>query len=237
MKTISKMAGIVLTAGLVTGLGQAAAADEDLQFFFPVAVGGKAATTIDELTAEYVKQTPGVKIDAVYAGSYQDTITKVLTAVRGGNPPQLSVILAVDMFTLIEEDAIELHLIAMSSSPAVYYWAPATLRVLECVRRLRSDGVEAFATMDAGANVHVICLPAAAATVGAAGDAQRYGFGSQRGADDVGPLGNQGGFRQAALAADRFGDPIGFGGDGPQAFLAARRHGKRSYPKVRWVIW
>ncbi len=106
MKTISKMAGIVLTAGLVTGLGQAAAADEDLQFFFPVAVGGKAATTIDELTAEYVKQTPGVKIDAVYAGSYQDTITKVLTAVRGGNPPQLSVILAVDMFTLIEEDAI-----------------------------------------------------------------------------------------------------------------------------------
>ncbi len=106
MKTISKMAGLVLTAGLVTGLGQAAAADEDLQFFFPVAVGGKAATTIDELTAEYVKQTPGVKIDAVYAGSYQDTITKVLTAVRGGNPPQLSVILAVDMFTLIEEDAI-----------------------------------------------------------------------------------------------------------------------------------
>ena len=106
MKTISKTAGIVVTAGLVAGLGQAAAADEDLQFFFPVAVGGKAATTIDELTAEYVKQTPGVKIDAVYAGSYQDTITKVLTAVRGGNPPQLSVILAVDMFTLIEEDAI-----------------------------------------------------------------------------------------------------------------------------------
>ena len=47
-----------------------------------------------------------VVIDAVYAGSYQDTVTKVLTAVRGGNPPQLSVILAVDMFTLIEEDAI-----------------------------------------------------------------------------------------------------------------------------------
>jgi sn-glycerol 3-phosphate transport system substrate-binding protein len=58
------------------------------------------------LTTEYIGQTPGIKIDAVYAGSYQDTITKVLTAVKGGNPPQLSVILAVDMFTLIEEDAI-----------------------------------------------------------------------------------------------------------------------------------
>ena len=95
-----------LAAGLMLGAVQGAQAEIDLQFFFPVAVGGKAAKTIDALTAKYVAQTPGVKIDAVYAGSYQDTITKVLTAVRGGNPPQLSVILAVDMFTLIEEDAI-----------------------------------------------------------------------------------------------------------------------------------
>ncbi|MFB9353182.1 ABC transporter substrate-binding protein [Sneathiella chinensis] len=78
----------------------------DLQFFFPVAVGGKAADTIAELTNEYAAANPDVNIDAVYAGSYQDTITKTLTAVRGGTPPQLSVILAVDMFTLIEEDAI-----------------------------------------------------------------------------------------------------------------------------------
>ncbi len=106
MRLLPKITSLALAAGLVTGVAERAAADVDLQFFFPVAVGGKAATTIDELTAEYVKQTPGVKIDAVYAGSYQDTITKVLTAVRGGNPPQLSVILAVDMFTLIEEDAI-----------------------------------------------------------------------------------------------------------------------------------
>ena len=106
MKMLTRGLAAALAAGLTLGAAQDAAAEIDLQFFFPVAVGGKAATTIDELTAEYVKQTPGVKIDAVYAGSYQDTVTKVLTAVRGGNPPQLSVILAVDMFTLIEEDAI-----------------------------------------------------------------------------------------------------------------------------------
>ena len=95
-----------LAAGLMLGAVQGAQAEIDLQFYFPVAVGGKAAKTIDALTTKYVAQTPGVKIDAVYAGSYQDTITKVLTAVKGGNPPQLSVILSVDMFTLIEEDAI-----------------------------------------------------------------------------------------------------------------------------------
>ncbi|GAA0776258.1 ABC transporter substrate-binding protein [Roseibium denhamense] len=78
----------------------------DLQFYFPVAVGGKAADTIQELTAEYVAQNPDVNIDAVYAGSYQDTVAKAITAARGGNPPQLSVILSVDMFTLIDEDLI-----------------------------------------------------------------------------------------------------------------------------------
>lgn len=78
----------------------------DLQFYFPVAVGGKAADTIKSLTAEYVAANPGVNIDAVYAGSYQDTVSKAITASRGRNPPQLSVILSVDMFTLIDEDLI-----------------------------------------------------------------------------------------------------------------------------------
>lgn len=60
---------------------------------------------------------------------------------------------------VIEEDAIELHLVAMSSRPPIFYWQPATLRVLERVRRLREEGVGAWMTMDAGANVHVLCRP------------------------------------------------------------------------------
>lgn len=61
------------------------------------------------------------------------------------------------MGPVIEEEAIELHLIAMSSRPPIFYWEPGTLSVLARVRALRADGVAAFATMDAGANVHVIC--------------------------------------------------------------------------------
>ena len=102
MKTLTTTLG---AAALLASTASAALA-VDLQFFFPVAVGGKAADTIQALTDEYAAAHPDVKIDAVYTGSYQDTITKTLTAVRGGTPPQLSVILAVDMFTLIDEDAI-----------------------------------------------------------------------------------------------------------------------------------
>ncbi len=58
---------------------------------------------------------------------------------------------------VLEEEAIELHLIAMSSQPAIFYWKPPTLAILETVRELREAGCPAAATMDAGPNVHVIC--------------------------------------------------------------------------------
>ena len=60
----------------------------------------------------------------------------------------------------------------MSSTPPILYWEPGTLAVIRSVRRLREqDGVPCAFTMDAGANVHVICPPssedAVAAAVGA----------------------------------------------------------------------
>ena len=97
--------GAAMTAAMAIA-GTLPAKATDLQFYFPVAVGGGAAETIESLTKEYMELNPGVNIDAVYAGSYQDTITKVITASRGGNAPQLSVALSVDMFTLIDEDLI-----------------------------------------------------------------------------------------------------------------------------------
>ena len=72
-------------------------------------------------------------------------------------------ILERDLGTLgpaLEEEAVDLHLIALSSSPPVRYWRPATIGVLEAVEALRAEGVSAWATLDAGPNVHVICEPA-----------------------------------------------------------------------------
>lgn len=79
----------------------------DLEFYFPVAVGGAAADTIEALTSEYAVANPDVNIEAIYAGSYTDASTKAVTAARGGNAPQLSVLLSTEMFTLIDEDLIE----------------------------------------------------------------------------------------------------------------------------------
>lgn len=61
---------------------------------------------------------------------------------------------------VLETEAVELHLVAMSSRPPVFYWSPGTLRVMEAVRSLRTEeGIGAYYTIDAGPNVHVICRP------------------------------------------------------------------------------
>jgi len=93
-------------AALATVASAGASLAVDLEFYFPVAVGGTAADTIEQLTAEYGAANPDVNITAIYAGSYSDAGQKALTAARGGTPPQLSVLLSTQMFTLIDEDVI-----------------------------------------------------------------------------------------------------------------------------------
>lgn len=66
---------------------------------------------------------------------------------------------------VLEEEAVELHLVAMSSRPPIFYWKPGTLEVLGEVRRAREEGVPAYFTIDAGPNVHVVCPPEAEADV------------------------------------------------------------------------
>ncbi|MBM3598590.1 MAG: ABC transporter substrate-binding protein [Alphaproteobacteria bacterium] len=106
----TKLATAALAAALSTGLGGVAiapaAAQTEVSFYYPIAVGGPVTKIIDQMAADFEKENPGLKVKPIYSGSYQDTITKVLTALKGGDAPQLSVILAVDIFTLIDEDAI-----------------------------------------------------------------------------------------------------------------------------------
>ncbi len=58
---------------------------------------------------------------------------------------------------LVEEEAVDLHMMAMTSRPPIWYWNAGTVQVINNLREWRSDGLLGFATMDAGASVHVIC--------------------------------------------------------------------------------
>src|SRR6185312_9137877 len=91
-------------AALVLSPHRAAAVD--LTMYYPVAVGGPVTKIIDDMVGRFQKDNPEIKVTAVYAGNYTDTMTKAMTAMKGGQPPQLSVLLSTDVFTLIDENAI-----------------------------------------------------------------------------------------------------------------------------------
>ena len=82
------------------------AAAVDLTMYYPVAVGGPVTKIIDDMVGGFEKENPDIKVTAVYAGNYTDTMTKAMTAMKGGQPPQLSVLLSTDVFTLMDENAI-----------------------------------------------------------------------------------------------------------------------------------
>jgi diphosphomevalonate decarboxylase len=57
----------------------------------------------------------------------------------------------------MEQSTLAFHCCAITSSPPILYWAPATLTALATVHGLRERGVSAWATMDAGPHVKTLC--------------------------------------------------------------------------------
>ncbi|MEW9834504.1 ABC transporter substrate-binding protein [Mesorhizobium marinum] len=104
MKHVLKSSSL---CGAMLALSMSTALAVDLELYFPVAVGGEAANTIQAMTDEYMARNAEVKINAIYTGSYADTTTRAITAARGGNPPHLAILSAVDVFMLQDENLID----------------------------------------------------------------------------------------------------------------------------------
>jgi diphosphomevalonate decarboxylase len=60
--------------------------------------------------------------------------------------------------SIIELDSDMMHAVMMTSTPPLMYWQAATLGIFHAVREWRASGLPCAYTVDAGANVHVICL-------------------------------------------------------------------------------
>ena len=58
---------------------------------------------------------------------------------------------------LLEQEALELHAIMLTSSPSLIYWLPGTLKVMHAVKRWRADGLPVYFTVNTGQDIHLIC--------------------------------------------------------------------------------
>jgi len=59
---------------------------------------------------------------------------------------------------VVEHDSNLMHAVMMTSRPPLFYWLPPTLAIMDNVRQWRSEGLRVCYTLDAGPNVHCICV-------------------------------------------------------------------------------
>ncbi len=76
-----------------------------ISFYYPIAVGGPIPAIFDGYCKEFQAAT-GIEVAPVYAGNYGETLTKAITAIKGGNGPHLAVLLAAEMHSLQDLDIL-----------------------------------------------------------------------------------------------------------------------------------
>jgi diphosphomevalonate decarboxylase len=57
-----------------------------------------------------------------------------------------------------EQNALSMHATMIGSWPPILYWRPETVHTLHQVHALRTEGIEVYATLDAGPNVKLLFL-------------------------------------------------------------------------------
>lgn len=60
-----------------------------------------------------------------------------------------------------ELDSNLMHAVMMTSNPPLFYWHPQSLAIMKAVKAWQAEGLPVTYTLDAGPNVHVICLKSA----------------------------------------------------------------------------
>ncbi|RKQ29052.1 diphosphomevalonate decarboxylase [Oceanobacillus halophilus] len=61
--------------------------------------------------------------------------------------------------SIAEANCLKMHATTLGANPPFTYWHDTTLRVMQTVQEMRSNGIPAYFTIDAGPNVKVLYLP------------------------------------------------------------------------------
>jgi len=103
MRTL-RMLVLVMAFALMTGALQAQ--DEiTIDFYFPQAVDGPVAEAMDRYAAQFMEENPGIVINSVYTGSYNQTRDTVL-AEGDDLIVDVAVMLAIDLLSFVESGTI-----------------------------------------------------------------------------------------------------------------------------------
>ncbi len=103
---MTRYSAVAAIFAATTALVNPAAAETELTMYYPIAVGGPLTQVVDGIVDDFMTENPDIKVNAIYAGNYDDTRIKALAALEAGEPAQLAVMFSIDAYDLIEQDLI-----------------------------------------------------------------------------------------------------------------------------------
>ena len=77
-----------------------------LQFFYPVGVAGPLAQAIDGDVAEFNATHDHIQVEPVFTGGYAENMARATAAILSGQPPDVAILLGIDIYTLIQLEGI-----------------------------------------------------------------------------------------------------------------------------------
>jgi sn-glycerol 3-phosphate transport system substrate-binding protein len=77
-----------------------------LRMYYPVGVAGSLAQLMDGLVEEFNNSQDEVYVESIFAGGYMEAMDKAQTAFLAGNPPEIAVLDAPNLLTLMDIGAI-----------------------------------------------------------------------------------------------------------------------------------
>lgn len=78
-----------------------------IQVFYPLAVDAPIAAILNGYVEQFKTENPNINVEPVFSGGYTDVRTAIQTTIDGGGqPPALAVMLATDLYDMINADYI-----------------------------------------------------------------------------------------------------------------------------------
>ncbi len=97
---------LALVLPVVLSLATTGVAQQKLQFYYPVGVAGPLARIIDGYVKDFNQSHPQIQVEPVFAGSYTESYSKILAAVRGGTPPDVAIMLSQNLNDILGQDIV-----------------------------------------------------------------------------------------------------------------------------------
>lgn len=105
---MKRLLSILLAALMIFGCVSMAVAEEpvELTFYYPVELGGSQQLLMEDIIADFNAIYPNIKINMVYTGNYANNLTKLQTAIQGGEAPDIWISVYIHKWTFKAMDCI-----------------------------------------------------------------------------------------------------------------------------------